>query len=62
MINEWQPIETLGFKQRVLGAYKTKGGVWMCEVVGLKQYITTASGKVFPATHWMPLPEPPQNS
>lgn len=56
---EWRPIATADYGPRFLGAYQVDGGEWVCEVVALEQYVTTVSGKVFPATHWMPLPEPP---
>lgn len=58
-MSEWQPIETAEYGPRFLGAYQTKKGSWVCEVVALERYVTTSSGKVFPATHWMPLPPPP---
>lgn len=57
----WQPIETAPKDgTRYIGAYRYRE-VWFAEVVG-DHSVSTCAGKLFPATHWMPLPEPPMES
>lgn len=58
----WQPIETApDYGVRFLGAYKSRRGEWMCDVVAWETDIVTSSGHRFPATHWMPLPAAPED-
>lgn len=58
----WQPIETAPKGRRFLGAYKTKAGLWICEVCWFNSMFNlclTVSSKIFPATVWAELPNPP---
>lgn len=60
LVPQWQTIETApDYGVRFMGAYKTKSGEWVCEVAAWERALVTSGDKVFPATHWMPLPEPP---
>ena len=56
--NQWRPIEEAPRDgTRYIGAYRYKD-VWFAEVIG-DHAVINSSVKLFPATHWQPLPEPP---
>jgi hypothetical protein len=63
-MSEWQPIETAPFGERVLLGWRHwRDWQWCMEVgpaiSGWKRGNISNVSKHGSATHWMPLPEPP---
>jgi hypothetical protein len=53
-VSDWQPIETAPSAMHVLATrFREDAGEWTMAVV--------LSPPIYPFTHWMPLPAPPDN-
>jgi hypothetical protein len=60
-MTEWQPIETAPKDgTRVLGAdHQAVEIIYWADGYWYNQSVEISLWRVFPPTHWMPLPEPP---
>ncbi|WP_062560383.1 hypothetical protein [Paracoccus aminovorans] len=60
-MSDWQPIETCpDYGEPFIATYRNEDWRWVPEICVVSDRIRTTAGDEFPATHWTPLPKPPQ--
>lgn len=62
-MSDWQPIETCpDYGDPFVGIYRNEDFRWVPAICVMENRIITVAGDDFPASHWLPLPQPPEDA